>query len=99
VSGYELRAEHEWADPVGRETVRWHIARERHLVALCGRLIDPVSDRRSIRGVDDLTVERRCTDCWDWWDVVSEALHERLIASAEASQQTRGAAFTGPPTG
>jgi hypothetical protein len=91
VSGYELRAEHAWAHPVGRQTVRWHIARARHLVALCGRLLDPVSDRHSIRGVDDVVPEHRCVDCWDWWDVVSEALHERLAVSAEAPDQARGA--------
>jgi hypothetical protein len=99
VTGYELRAEHEWAHPVGRETVRWHIARERHLVALCGRLIDPVSDRRPIGGVDDPAVESRCTHCWDSWDEISEAQHEHLIVAAEASEGPRAAGFTGPQAG
>ncbi|WP_042422812.1 hypothetical protein [Streptacidiphilus anmyonensis] len=83
MSDYELRAEHEPADPVGRQTLRWHIVRERRLVAICGRLIDPVSDSRAIRRVDETAPDSRCEDCWDWWDVVSEARHERLLVAAE----------------
>ncbi|WP_042380516.1 hypothetical protein [Streptacidiphilus melanogenes] len=81
MSRYELRAEHQPADPVGREVVRWHIVRAHHLVAMCGRLIDPVGDHRSMRQVSELAAHRRCDDCWDWWEVVREAHGEPLTAT------------------
>ena len=89
MSGYELRAEHEPAHPVGRLTVRWHIVRRHHLVALCGRLIDPVSEERSIRGVDEVVPRRRCESCWDWWAVVREAHHESGHATRVTAPDTR----------
>ncbi|WP_042364607.1 hypothetical protein [Streptacidiphilus neutrinimicus] len=81
MSRYELRAEHQPADPVGRETVCWHIVRSRHLVAMCGRLIDPVSDRRAIGRVAEIAASRRCPECWDWWEVVRQAYREKLPAA------------------
>jgi hypothetical protein len=86
MSGYELRAEHQPANPVGRETVRWHIVRRRHLVALCGRLIDPVSEDRPIRVVAEIAPACRCVDCWDWWQVVQEAHRESAEPAARSAR-------------
>lgn len=90
MSGYELRAEHQPADPVGRETVRWHVVRRRHLVAMCGRLIDPVSELRPIQAAEDIAPECRCTDCWDWWTVVQEAHSESTSAAVRAAGPAGG---------
>lgn len=72
MTGFELRAEHRPADPVGRQVVRWHLVRIGRLEAQCRRLIDPVSDTRPLREADEVSPEQRCTDCWDWWDVIRE---------------------------
>jgi hypothetical protein len=92
MSSYELRAEHQPANPVGRETMCWRIVRRHHLVALCGRLIDPVSEQRSIGRVEEITPDCRCVDCWNWWVAVREAhrAETRPMAARTAGPATAG---------
>ena len=72
MSGYELRAHHEPADPAGHRTTRWHVLRQGAFVAMCGYRIDPVADARPITDAHAITPECRCPECWQWWDAVEE---------------------------
>ncbi|MEY9843687.1 hypothetical protein [Streptacidiphilus sp. MAP5-3] len=76
MTGYELRAQHEPADPVGRDTTRWHVVRQGAFVAMCGYRIDPVADTRPIGDVEEIAPECRCPECWEWWGAVEQVWAE-----------------------
>ncbi|WP_037606220.1 hypothetical protein [Streptacidiphilus rugosus] len=72
MSRYELRAQEQPADPVGQETVRWHILREGSATALCGHFFSLVSATKPITEILAITPPCRCRECWDWWAVVEQ---------------------------
>jgi hypothetical protein len=76
MSGYELRAQQQPADPVGQETVQWHIVRQGSAAALCGHFFPLVTDTRPITEVHTITPQCRCEECWNWWGAVEQVWAE-----------------------
>jgi hypothetical protein len=76
MSGYELRAQQQPADPVGQEIVSWHILRQGSAAALCGHFFPLVSATKPITEVHAIEAHLRCAECWTWWSAVEQVWAE-----------------------